>query len=93
MTERRAIVIIDGDLQELPTGDTLAGTDSSGGVVSAPDNVDQSDATYFYFGWENVNGGWLVQRQLRSDGSTQSSTTGYVDLASAWLNRTTLTYS
>lgn len=91
MTERRAIVLIDGDLQELPTGDTLAG--SSGGVSSVPDNVDQADATYFYFGWESVNGGWLVQRQLRSDGSTQSATTGYADLAAAWPNRATLTYA
>lgn len=90
MTERRPLVIIGGELQELPIGDMLP---VGSFFLPVPDEVDQTDATYSYFGWESVNGGWLVQRQLRSDASTLSATTGYTDLAGAWPNRTTLNYT
>lgn len=56
------------------------------------DLFDESDNTYFYFGWTSVNGTWLIQRQLKEDGTSLSCSTGYSNLTTAWTNRTTLIY-
>lgn len=65
--------------------------------LADPDNIDESDATYFYFGWLSVSGGWLIQRQVRATAATTSATvsnnSGVPDLATAWPLRATLTYS
>ena len=62
--------------------------------LPVPDRVDDtSDEARFYFGWQSVNGGWLIQRQRRAGAEKHSATTGYPDLASAWPHRVTLTYS
>ena len=59
-----------------------------------PERVDDtSDGNRFYFGWQSINGGWLIQRQMRAGAEKHSVTTGYADLASAWPHRATLTYS
>lgn len=96
MVERRPLIMdASGEVKELPVGDTVIGSDS--GFLPTPENLDDSDTIYFYFGWEIVEGGWLVRRQLRSDSSvlnaTESNNGLYSDLVSAWLNRLTLTYS
>lgn len=61
-----------------------------------PQNIDESDSTYFYFGWESVNGGWLVRRVFRSSAvkldATQLNNSAYVDLPSAWAQRTNLVF-
>ena len=61
--------------------------------AALPDEVDQTDPTYFYFGWADVNGGWLIQRQTRASSQTASATTGFLDLTSAWAVRETLGYT
>ena len=61
--------------------------------INAPDLSDESDATYWYYGWENIDGGWLVQRQTRSSGMSLDADSGYADLATAWPNKDTLSYS
>ena len=60
--------------------------------INAPNLSDEGDITYWYFGWNDVDGNWLVQRQTRATGISLNATTGYLDLASAWPNRTSLTY-
>ena len=61
-----------------------------------PSETDENGELYFYFGWENINGGWLVRRQLRSNGDTvdaiPSNNSSHADLTGAWLARETLTY-
>ena len=61
--------------------------------IDQPDETDYTDGTYFYFGWEDVGGTWQVQRQLRADGTSEASTTGFANLTLAWPNRATLSYS
>lgn len=57
------------------------------------DNTDTSDATFFYFGWADVNGGWLIQRHDRATSAYVSSTAGHADLSTAWPDRANLTYA
>ncbi len=75
-----------------------------GGVATLPphflppsDMVDDSGATYFYFGWFDALGGWLVRRQLRVDATTAdasvSNNPGYANLTAAWATKETLTYA
>ncbi len=60
------------------------------------DNLDETDPTYFYFGWISVDGGWLIHRQERSSSLTSKATVsnnpGVLDLSTAWPDRLTLTY-
>lgn len=58
-----------------------------------PNRNDDTGDVYFYMGWEDVNGGWLVRRQTRATGLTENATTGAATLEAAWLIRPTLTYS
>ena len=77
----------------------VAQTGGGGGTsfLDPSDELDDSDATYFYFGWIDVGGGWLVERQLRSDSSslyaTVSNNPGYATLALAWPDRSILNYA
>lgn len=69
------------------------GTGSGGSsFLPPPDLLDESDATYFYYGWEDVNGGWLVRRATRASAKKANATTGHPDLATAWANRSSLIY-
>lgn len=89
-------VIITREPDGVPKLDTGPAAATGGGgteFLETPDEVDESDPTYFYFGWGNVDGGWLVQRQLRTTGASTRATTGYADLTTAWPNRTNLTYA
>lgn len=70
------------------------GTGSGGSsFLPPPDLLDESDATYFYYGWADVNGGWLVRRAKRATAKKEDATTGFPDLATAWPNRVTLNYA
>lgn len=59
------------------------------------DMMDDTDATYFYLGWNDVSGGWLIRRQNRATVLFDSATEqlGHTTLAQAWPDRQTLTYS
>lgn len=86
------MVIIDGALRELPRGDTLEGL-----FLPTPDNSDDTlDDGYFYFGWESVEGGWLVRRQDRADSLSESATednnSSYDSYTDAWSDRDLLDY-
>lgn len=61
-------------------------------AVAAPDDMDESGAAYFYFGWSDFGGGWLVRRQHRATGAHEDATTGAADYASAWAGRASLAY-
>jgi hypothetical protein len=80
MTERIPIVLFNNELRELPLGDTLRGVSSA---TNPPDEVDFSDQTYFYFGWLKADGSYNIERQIRSDSSSEYKT-------GAWASRTTL---
>ena len=64
--------------------------------LPSPDKIDDSDAVYFYLGWADVNGEWLVRRQLRADAAqanaAPANNPSYSDLSSAWGARATLNY-
>ena len=81
------------------TGTVAHTLNSSGGDVFLrdPDEVDDTDETYFYWGWTDIeSGSWKVRRTVRSNASKTNATivnnNVYVDLASAWPNRATLAY-
>ena len=78
------------DIKALNSG--LGGSADSN-ELSAPDVFDESDPNFFYFGWENVNGSWLVQRQNRSTSISKSATTGHANLTDAFADRANLGYS
>ena len=69
-----------------------AGADGSWSVMPTPDDMDESGAAYFYFGWSDFGGGWLVRRQHRATGAHEDATTGAADYASAWAGRASLAY-
>lgn len=97
MTERLPLVLIDGDIQQLPTEDSILGSDGSA-FLRTPDEVDDTDETYFYWGWtDTAAGSWQVRRTLRANAAKTDATivgdAGYADLAAAWIDRATLTYS
>ena len=61
-----------------------------------PELLDE-DATYFYMGWSDVDGSWLIRRKERSTTSyldaAIANNSGYADLAAAWPDRATLAYA
>ena len=61
-----------------------------------PNLNDETEADYFYFGWEDVNGGWLIRRQSRVDSdyedANEDSNSSYANLTTAWPFRVSLTY-
>ena len=75
------------------------GPPGEGGASYAPepDSVDQTDATSFYFGWEDIDGGWLIHRQVRATAATsratQSNNPTFTSFSSAFAARATLTYT
>lgn len=75
----------------------FGGVIGGGSFYDVPDEIDDSDPIYFYFGWINQNAGWLVHRQIRTSSLTSQAliaNNGTVpDLATAWPLRATLTYS
>lgn len=99
MVARRPLVLVDGKKTELPVGDTVEGVPTGGGspFLPPPDLVDHLDVVFFYYGWENVNGDWLVRRTVRATGFQDSATSAnnpsIPDLAAAFPDRATLTYS
>ena len=61
------------------------------------DRVDDTTGReFFHFGWEDVNGGWLIRRQTRSDSTfvdaTEINNSDYTTLEEAWPHRLGLTY-
>ena len=78
------------DIKALNSG--LGGSADSN-KLSVPDLLDEGDPNFFYFGWENVNGGWLVQRQNRSTSITESATAGHANLTDAFADRINLGYA
>lgn len=74
-----------------------AGSGGGGaGFLPVPDLTDETDLVNFFFGWEDVDSDWLVQRQARATGISESATgatnPGISSLALAWASRSTLTY-
>lgn len=62
--------------------------------LPAPDLYDET-TDYFYMGWEDVNGSWLVRRTLRLDSTKLDATDSgniHDDIASAWPDRESLVY-
>lgn len=81
-------------------GPHMANNLGGGGGTSflpTPDNIDDNDPTYFYFGWISVNSGWLIRRQVRLTSLTTEATIAnngtMPDLTTAWSSRVSLTYS
>jgi hypothetical protein len=65
--------------------------------LPAPDNIDDTNSTYFYFGWSNISNSWKIRRQNRLTLSLEdagiNNNSLYTNLTSAWANRSSLTYN
>jgi len=61
-----------------------------------PDLYENTNATYYYFGWESVNGDWLIRRRTKASSHYTDCNShhnpSHPDLESAWTDRETLTY-
>lgn len=69
-------------------------SNGTGGTSFLPvPELSDHDQTYFYFGWEVVNGGWLIERQSRATSEREFANSGYGNLTDAWENKGTLGYS
>ena len=90
MTAKRPLVAGAGRAEELPAGSRLAT-----GVVflPTPEQSDESDATYFYFGWSNADGAVRIERQARATGARGQAQNPSSDFNAAWADRTRLSYS
>ena len=79
------------------TGTSTAPVVVAGGDFLPTPDRDEAAAEYFYLGWADVNGGWLVRRIARADATradaTASDNSSYTTLAEAWPHRATLTYA
>jgi len=86
-------------VQESPVTEfqLVVGTRSGGKKFPLPDNFDETDELYFFFGWEEILGGWLIHRQVRLSSLTiradVANNVTVPDLATAWPSRATLAYS
>lgn len=65
--------------------------------MAAPEQKDDAGSVYFYFGWESINGQWLIHRQTRATSQTEvaqlTSNPVYLNLTAAWPDRQSLTYA
>lgn len=65
-------------------------------TLGVPDLIDETDPASFYWGWEDVNGSWLIRKIDTSDSSyvvaDQVGNSGYIDLTAAWVDRAALVY-
>lgn len=90
-------VQVDGPLEVVASTVGLQGPPGTGSGGSSflppPDLLDESDATYFYYGWAEVNGGWLVRRATLASAKKEDVTTGHPNLATAWGFRASLSYT
>jgi len=83
----------------LISSDIAVSEGGSGGssFLAAPEELDDSDDVYFYFGWAVVNGNWLVRRQTRLTAAYMdaviATNAGEADLAAAWALRASLSYT
>lgn len=85
MVDRKPLVVVDGQLSELPSGDSL---DAPSDLLPTPSHIDDTSSTdYFYFGWDNLEDGWLIERQLRVDGTVARIDAGYATMQDAWNDR------
>lgn len=93
MTVRRALIMVDGAVRELPSSDTL--------YVAAPPTFEEyeSTSTYFYFGGISANGEWIIRRQVRATSAYLTATPqnnaslSLTDLSAAWAVFETLEYN
>ena len=88
-------VQVDGPLEVVASTVGIQGPPGTNGGPSAlpPDETDESDLTYNYYGWISTRaGGWLVRRVDRLTEAKTNAATGYPDFAAAWENRETLQY-
>ncbi len=70
---------------------------SGSGFLPPPDESDDADAIYFYWGWSDQDAGsWLVRRVVRTNSirsdATISNNPSFASLNLAWPNRASLNY-
>lgn len=88
-------VQVDGPLEVVASTVGIQGPPgtNSGPTALPPDETDESDLTYIYYGWISTRaGGWLVRRVDRVTDVKTNAATGYPDFAAAWENRETLQF-
>ena len=65
------------------------------GFLNSPDELSET-SEYFYMGWIDVGGSWLIYRTDRLTSVRRVATIGsnaaHADLAAAWESRLTLVY-
>lgn len=83
-------------IYDKPTAINTGGSSDESTFLPTPDRVDDANASYFYFGWDSVEGSWLVRRQLRSDASIVEASVvnnpTYITLTEAWSSKETLNF-
>jgi rhamnogalacturonyl hydrolase YesR len=61
------------------------------------DLIDDTNSTYYYFGWVDDGDGWQINRQTRINALIERANSinniAIPDLATAWPSRSGLTYS
>lgn len=79
------------------SNEIIATAIASGSAASDVDITDETNVHYFYYGYDNSNGGWLIKRRTRSSttflNADISGNASYADLNAAWPDRATLAYS
>jgi hypothetical protein len=62
-----------------------------------PTNTDYSDSNYFYFGYSNINGNYIIERQDRTSSVSLRATVinnpTYTVYNNAWTNKSSLVYA
>ena len=105
MAEQRPLVLIDGDIQQLPVGDTTAGATGGGGdsELEVPYNtqVDFVGDTHIYKGWANPgtatsDATWRIQK-ITFVGTEEDVVITWAEgngnFDNIWDNRVSLAYS
>ncbi|MEO1398730.1 MAG: hypothetical protein AAFU56_07690 [Pseudomonadota bacterium] len=65
--------------------------------LGVPDLIDETEADFFYWGWEDATATWIVRRidvdDSTFDEASFATDSQYADLNAAWAQRQTLTFN
>lgn len=89
------LLLVETQVQPALVEISTIGTQGAPGTafLPPPDLSDFQSPDFFYFGWNDLGDGWLIQRQSISTSLSLSARNGHAALSDAWIDRVNLEYT